>query len=263
MNIFMACIVIVSILLTIIESADHLMTPALRGLFLSAHLSILIVFFAEFLYRLWSAPQHAEKKSPMVARLLFLVQPLTIIDIIVIAPLFMMIWTQNLHDADFVILRLLRFTSLLNLFRFYRSSRMLSLLRGLSREIWYEVLIFCLISIQCILVSWVLFYAVEQGTNPRVLNIGDGIWWAIVTLTTIGYGDIYPWTAAGRVIATILGLLGIGLVALPTGILASGFIRALREEKRLAHLEDEIEEESDDLDARLKKIEKKMKNLEP
>jgi voltage-gated potassium channel len=84
-----------------------------------------------------------------------------------------------------------------------------------------------------------------------------------VTLTTIGYGDIYPWTAAGRVIATILGLLGIGLVALPTGILASGFIRALREEKRLAHLEDEIEEESDDLDARLKKIEKKMKNLEP
>lgn len=258
----MVCIVIVSILLTIIESADHLMTPALRGLFLSAHLSILMVFFAEFLYRLWSAPQHSEKKSPLMARLLFLVQPLTIIDIIVLAPLFMMIWTQNLHDADFVILRLLRFTSLLNLFRFYRSSRVLSLMRNLSHQIWYEVLIFCLISIQCILVSGVLFYAVEQGTNPKVLSIGDGIWWAIVTLTTIGYGDIYPWTAAGRVIATILGLLGIGLVALPTGILASGFIRALREEKRLSHLEDELEEESDDLEVRIKKIEKKMKQME-
>ena len=83
-----------------------------------------------------------------------------------------------------------------------------------------------------------------------------------MTLTTIGYGDIYPWTTAGRVIATLLGLLGIGLVALPTGILASGFIRALREEKRLSHLEDEIEEESDDLDARLKRIEKKMKQIE-
>ena len=153
MNIFMVCIVVVSILLTIIESSDHLMTPALRGLFLSAHLGILMVFFAEFLYRLWSAPEHAEKKSPLVARILFLIQPLTIIDIIVIAPLFMMIWTKNLHDADFVILRLLRFTSLLNIFRFYRSSRMLSLLRNLSREIWYEVLIFCLISVQCILVS--------------------------------------------------------------------------------------------------------------
>lgn len=153
MNIFMVCIVIVSILLTIIESADHLMTPALRGLFLSAHLSILMIFFAEFLYRLWSAPRHSDKKSPLVARLLFLVHPLTIIDIIVITPLFMMIWTQDLHDADFVILRLLRFTSLLNLFRFYRSSRVLSLLRNLSHQIWYEVLIFCLISIQCILIA--------------------------------------------------------------------------------------------------------------
>jgi len=55
----------------------------------------------------------------------------------------------------------------------------------------------------------VLFYAVEQGTNPNILSIGDGIWWAIVTLTTIGYGDIYPWTTAGRIIATLLGLLGI------------------------------------------------------
>ena len=92
-------------------------------------------------------------------------------------------------------------------------------------------------------------------------SIGDGIWWAIVTLTTIGYGDIYPWTSAGRVIATILGLLGIGLVALPTGILASGFIRALKEEKRLAHLEEEIEEESDDMSERLKRIEKKLNSL--
>ena len=83
-----------------------------------------------------------------------------------------------------------------------------------------------------------------------------------MTLTTIGYGDIYPWTTAGRVIATILGLLGIGLIALPTGILASGFIRALREEKRLSHLEDEIEEEADDLEARIKKIERKIKSME-
>ncbi len=59
-----------------------------------------------------------------------------------------------------------------------------------------------------------------------------------------------------------MGLLGIGLVALPTGILASGFIRALREEKRLSHLEEEIEEESDDMNARLKRIEKKLQNLE-
>lgn len=153
MNIFMVLIVVVSILLTIIESIDSLMTPQLRGLFLSMHLSILMVFFAEFLYRLWSAPQNSSLKSASKARLLFLINPLTIVDIIVLAPLFMMIWTQDLHDADFVILRLLRFTSLLNIFRFYRSSKILSLLRNLSHQIWYEILIFCIISLQCIVVA--------------------------------------------------------------------------------------------------------------
>lgn len=93
-------------------------------------------------------------------------------------------------------------------------------------------------------------------------SIADGIWWAVVTLTTIGYGDIYPWTTAGRVIATILGLLGIGLVALPTGILASGFIKALKEEKRLSQLEEEVEEASDDINDRLRRIENKLKNLD-
>lgn len=209
MNIFMVIIVAISILLTIIESADHLMTPELRGFFLSIHLSILMVFFAEFLYRLWSAPSHSDKKSALKARLSFLIQPLTIIDIIVLAPLFMMIWTQNLHNADFVILRLLRFTSLLNIFRFYRSSKVLSLLRNLSHQIWYEIAIFCIISLQCIIIAGTLFYAAENGVNPQIKSIVDGIWWAIVTLTTIGYGDIYPWTTMGRVIATILGLLGI------------------------------------------------------
>ncbi len=262
MNIFMVLIVVVSILLTIVESIDSLMTPQLRGIFLSMHLSILMVFFAEFLYRLWSAPQHSDLRSASQARLLFLINPLTIVDIIVLTPLFMMIWTHNLHDADFVILRLLRFTSLLNIFRFYRSSKILSLLRNLSHQIWYEILIFCIISLQCIVVAGVLFYAAENGVNEQVKSIGDGIWWAIVTLTTIGYGDIYPLTTAGRIIATVLWLLGIGLVALPTGILASGFIRALREEKKLAHLEEEIEEESDDMNARLKRIEKKLQNLE-
>ncbi len=204
MNIFMVLIVVVSILLTIVESIDSLMTPQLRGIFLSMHLSILMVFFAEFLYRLWSAPQHSDLRSASQARLLFLINPLTIVDIIVLTPLFMMIWTHNLHDADFVILRLLRFTSLLNIFRFYRSSKILSLLRNLSHQIWYEILIFCIISLQCIVVAGVLFYAAENGVNEQVKSIGDGIWWAIVTLTTIGYGDIYPLTTAGRIIATVL-----------------------------------------------------------
>lgn len=83
----------------------------------------------------------------------FLLHPLTIIDMIVIAPLFMMIWTHDLHNADTVILRVLRFTSILNMFHFYRSSRVLRLLRDMSKEIWFEMMVIFILSLQCILIA--------------------------------------------------------------------------------------------------------------
>lgn len=119
-NLLMVFLVVLSITLTIIESVESVMTPELKSLFLSIHISILAAFLAEFLYRLWSVSQNYTGNSPLKRTLLFLVHPLTIIDIIVIAPLFAMIWTHDLHNADTVILRILRFTSILNLFHFYR-----------------------------------------------------------------------------------------------------------------------------------------------
>jgi hypothetical protein len=107
------------------------MTPELRSLFLSIHIAILAAFLAEFLYRLWSASQIYSGDSALKATLKFLIHPLTIIDMIVIAPLFAMIWTHDLHSADTVILRVLRFTTVLNMFHFYRSSRVLKLLRDM------------------------------------------------------------------------------------------------------------------------------------
>ncbi len=261
-NFLMIILVITSITLTIIESVEHIMTQELRSLFLSIHIAILAAFLAEFLYRLWYAPALYKNLSPSQARIRFLFHPLTLVDIIVITPLFMMIWTHDLHNADTVILRVLRFTSIFNLFHFYRSSRVLRLLRDMWREIWYEMMIIFMIFIQVLLVTWVLFYAVEHSSNPGVKNIFDGIWWAVVTFTTIGYGDIYPVTIAGRIVGMVLAITGIGLVALPTGIITSAFIRALRSEKKISELVDNLEEEEkeqDDLLGRVEKIEKKIK----
>ena len=253
-NILMVVLVIISITLTIIESVGSIMTPELKNLFLSIHMAILSAFLAEFLYRLWSASQNYADTNPVKATFKFLIHPLTIIDMIVIAPLFAMIWTHDLHNADTVILRVLRFTSILNLFHFYRSSRVLRLLRDMSREIWFEMMVIFILSIQCILIAGVLFYALENGTNTHVQNIFDGIWWSVVTLTTIGYGDVYPITFGGRILGMVLAMVGIGLVALPTGILTSGFIRALRSEKKISQLVNSMEEEEKEQDALVERI---------
>lgn len=262
-NLLMVVLVVISITLTIIESVESVMTPELKNLFLSVHIAILGAFLAEFLYRLWNASQNYTGNSAVRATIKFLIHPLTIIDIIVIAPLFAMIWTHDLHNADTVILRVLRFTSILNMFHFYRWSRVLRLLRDMSREIWFEMMVIFILSIQCILISGVLFYALENSENPQAGNIFDGIWWAVITLTTIGYGDIYPITFGGKILGMILAMVGIGLVALPTGILTSGFIRALRSEKKISQIADAIEEEEkeqDELVKRVKKIEGTIKN---
>ena len=253
-NILMVVLVIISITLTIIESVGSIMTPELKNLFLSIHIAILAAFLAEFLYRLWSASQNYADTNPVKATFKFLIHPLTIIDMIVIAPLFAMIWTHDLHNADTVILRVLRFTSILNLFHFYRSSRVLRLLRDMSREIWFEMMVIFILSIQCILIAGVLFYALENGANTHVQNIFDGIWWSVVTLTTIGYGDVYPITFGGRILGMVLAMVGIGLVALPTGILTSGFIRALRSEKKISQLVNSMEEEEKEQDALVERI---------
>lgn len=152
-NLLMVILVITSITLTIIESVEHIMTPELKNLFLSIHIAILAAFLAELLYRLWSAAQKKEGISRTKSVLSFLFHPLTIIDMIVITPLFMMIWTHDLHNADTVILRVLRFTSILNMFHFYRSSRVLRLLRDMSREIWFEMMVIFILSLQCILIA--------------------------------------------------------------------------------------------------------------
>lgn len=264
-NLLMVVLVVISITLTIIESVESVMTPELKNLFLSVHIAILGAFLAEFLYRLWNASQNYTGNSAIKATIKFLIHPLTIIDIIVIAPLFAMIWTHDLHNADTVILRVLRFTSILNMFHFYRSSRVLRLLRDMSREIWFEMMVIFILSIQCILISGVLFYALENERSTYVNNIFDGIWWAVVTVTTIGYGDVVPVTFWGRIVGIVLALIGIWLVALPTGILTSGFIRALRSEKKISQLADVMEEEvkeQDEIMKRIKKIEGTIKKPE-
>lgn len=76
--------------------------------------------------------------------------------------------------------------------------------------------------------SGILMYYIERNAQPEAFaNIGDGLWWAIVAFTTVGYGDIYPITPVGRLLSSLISLIGIAMIAIPTGIISSAFMNML------------------------------------
>tara|TARA_B100000768_G_C11165879_1_gene326567 strand:- start:138 stop:416 length:279 start_codon:yes stop_codon:yes gene_type:complete len=88
-------------------------------------------------------------------------------------------------------------------------------------------------SIVAVVFAGILMYYAENETQPEVFsNMGQSIWWAVATLTTIGYGDIYPVTAIGKLIASSLAFVGIGLVAIPAGLISAAYVEEVNNNKR-------------------------------
>lgn len=88
------------------------------------------------------------------------------------------------------------------------------------------------ISVLLMIVSTLMYY-IEHEAQPKVFkNVFDAMWWTIVTLTTVGYGDIYPITPLGKILGAIVAILGIGMFALPAGILASGFLEEIQKRRK-------------------------------
>ena len=199
-------------------------------------MSILFAFAIEFIYRLWKAPVKYPSLSAKAARKKHMLSVLTLIDFIVIIPLLQAAWfaiqTQGLfspeHFADFVVFRLIRIVSVLQIFKMYRKSQTVILLQLVYKEVKNELAITFLISIQVILMATVLFYHFEEPTNTDVHSIFDALWWAVITLTTVGYGDIVPLTIGGKLLGMGIAFSGIALVTLPTGILTAAFFRAIK-----------------------------------
>ena len=93
-----------------------------------------------------------------------------------------------------------------------------------------------------IIIASVLMYNIESAVQPDAFsNALETMWWAVATLTTVGYGDVYPVTVAGKILATIIAFLGIGMVAVPTGIITAGFTEVINKEKEEKEEKDTIE----------------------
>ena len=204
---------------SMIKSADFL-----RFLSVFEVVSV-IIFTIEYLMRLWVADLYYPEKPRWRARACYVFSGMAIIDLLAILPFYV----PFLLPVDLRVLRMLRLFRLMRLFKANRytnsMSKILRVLKAKSGELVSSIIVILTLMI----ISSAVMYNVESQAQPEVFRtILDALWWSTATFTTVGYGDIYPVTAIGKLLSAIISIFGIGLVAVPTGIIASGFTEAIQ-----------------------------------
>lgn len=180
-----------------------------------------IVFTVEYALRIVTADLLYPNASWLGARIRYICSPLAIIDLLSILPFWLPVMLPE-SLLGMRALRLVRLLRILKLNRYFEAVQSLwGAVVGKRRELLGSMFFVCLL----MLVSSLLMYAVEHDAQPDVFrNAFSGLWWAIATLTTVGYGDIYPVTVLGRVLGAVIALSGIAALAVPTGIITSGLM---------------------------------------
>lgn len=194
------------------------------GAFLVFEIVSVAIFTAEYVARVWVCTEDPDYAHPVKGRLRFAVQPMVLMDLVAIVPFYIpLLVTFDLRFAR--ALRLLRVFRLIKITRYSESmSIVVSVLRS-RREVLLSTLFVTFI---LLFMASVLMYLAEREAQPEGFSsIPAAMWWGMVTLTTVGYGDLAPATAIGRILGAVVALFGIGLFALPAGILGSAFVDEL------------------------------------
>jgi len=186
----------------------------------------LVIFTFEYALRLWTADLLYPNSGPLTSRFRYMLSAMAIIDLISILPFVLL--PLHFIPYNLVSIRMIRLVRLLRIFKLNRYSDALSsigeVLRSRSQQMVASIFFVFII----LVLASLLIYHAEHDAQPKAFaNAFSGLWWAVATLTTVGYGDIYPITPVGRFLGAIIAILGIGMVAVPTSILSAGFMELL------------------------------------
>ena len=183
----------------------------------------MVIFTVEYVLRLWSCTVESRYSHPLYGRLRFAFTPLLLIDFLALLPFYL----PFLGLDDLRTLRALRLLAwAARLGRYFEGIRTLgNVLQSKVLELMTVVLV---LVVMLVLASAMMYYAEHTAQPDAFASIPEAMWWSIITLTTVGYGDVSPVTPLGKVMAGIIAVMGIGMFALPAGILGSGFLAEIQ-----------------------------------
>ncbi|MDR2497316.1 MAG: ion transporter [Tannerellaceae bacterium] len=185
------------------------------------------IFTIEYLFRLWNCTIEERFRRPIIGRLQYMVSLRALVDLLAFLPFYLPFSTVDLRFIR--ILRLFRFMRIFKLGQYWNATKLISNVLKAKKE---ELILCIIITFALIIIASSFMYFAETQAQPdKYPSIPATMWWCVTTLTTVGYGDVFPITIIGKVLTALIAILGIGLFALPAGILASGFAEELHKGK--------------------------------
>lgn len=242
-NIFIITVIILNVIAVILETVQSLHTNY-KDLFYYFDLVSVIIFTIEYVLRVWSSNHEEKYKHPVWGRLKYMVSWGALIDLLAIVPFFLHLFFAL--GIDLREIRMLRLLRVLRLFRLTAYTKSAQMIANVFRKRYKELIVaFVLAGFLIVIASCIMYFAEhdhiqiikDQAGNilekipSQFTSIPKTIWWSVVTLTTTGYGDMYPVTNLGKGLASVIMLTGIAFFALPAGIITAGFIDEFRSER--------------------------------
>ena len=235
-DVVITCLIMINVA-AFIASTSPTLSPEYTSLLANIEIVSSFVFTIEYILRLWVSTVDRRYSHPLWGRLRYALTPLSLIDLIAILPFYFLLLFPSFNFVNLI--RVLRLLRLLKMSRYSESVRTLGAVLYAKKE---ELIATAFAVFILLIFASSIMYFVEFEAHPEAFgSIPDAMWWGVVTLTTVGYGDIYPITPLGKLLGAMLAFLGIGIFALPAGIIAGGFSEELqksKQEKRAGNLEE-------------------------
>ena len=217
-DVFISAVIIISIVVTFLHTFDEL--ASYRPIFSTIEYITTVIFIIEYLFRIYTSDLLYPNNKFPICTFKYIFSFYGLVDLLTIISYFSVIFTNG-----FVTFKIIRVVRIFRLFKVNMQADAFNVVSEVILEKKNQILSSLFMIFMLMIAASLCMYGLEHDAQPEVFkNAFSGIWWAMSTVMTVGYGDIYPITIGGQIVAIIIAILGVGVVAIPTGIISAGFV---------------------------------------
>jgi voltage-gated potassium channel len=226
---FIISLIFLNTFFYVVETVDFIAAKYNKFFLYFEYFSVLI-FTAEYILRVWTCTYMEKYERPIIGRIRFIFSMSALIDLFAFLPFYL----YSISKLNLIFLRVIRLFRFVRLFKLGGYSEAMKVFGKVLKEKKEELILTLSVALLLIVLSSSFIYIVEHDAQPdKFKNIPECMYWSVITLTSVGYGDIYPITPLGKFLTSVIAFLGLGMVALPTGILASAFTKEIKKGKNI------------------------------